>query len=284
MESWKSKIPTWVIYCATCRITGKSYVGQSKEYEERKYKHIYFSKTNKYKGKGHAFNNALKKHGAENFTWQILESNLTLDQANESEEFYVSYLLTLAPNGYNILPGGSNRKHSEATKKLISEKLKIVGSFVGKKGSAHPNFGRTLSDEHKKKVSDGNSGEKGGHSRLTTILVQELYNKALEGAAVKTLMADYKMGRVAVLNILNKKCWIEATAGYATIDMRARTVGEGLPNSKLTEKQVRSIISSEIVMTGSQFSKCQKLASQYSVSAHTIYQILAGIRWKHIPR
>jgi group I intron endonuclease len=141
------------IYCITNKLNNKSYVGQTENLEDRWSNHKRDGEK-LYKGRVYAFQNALHKYGNDSFTWQVIETHDNIDDANEAEEFFIDYLGTLVPNGYNIKRGGNNHKLSEETKNKISEKLKITGSFVGKKGQLHPNFGKKLTQEHKNKITD----------------------------------------------------------------------------------------------------------------------------------
>jgi group I intron endonuclease len=105
--------------------------------------------------------NALLKYGHSNFSLTILEY-CESEKCIEREGYY---LKTYNPE-YNIAmePGASfsGRKHSEETKKTISDaikgsnhsdetKTKISDAMKGKN---HPNYGKNRSDETKTKISD----------------------------------------------------------------------------------------------------------------------------------
>jgi group I intron endonuclease len=82
------------------------------------------------RGRSHIYN-AILKHGYSNFSLEILEY-CSPEQCIEREDFYLSSL----PHEYNILPKAGSSfgfKHSEKTKKIISE---------AKKGENHPNYGK----------------------------------------------------------------------------------------------------------------------------------------------
>lgn len=97
--------------------SGKSYIGQTNNYVNR---------CNWHKSqKGcRLFANAIKRYGWDNFIHEILISGLTLEQANKYEEFYISEHNSLAPNGYNLISGGLNNRHSDETKVKISKSIK----------------------------------------------------------------------------------------------------------------------------------------------------------------
>lgn len=91
-----------VIYCATNKISGKSYIGQSWNFEKRKYFHLY--------GKSgcQIFNRAMKKYGNEMFSWSILMDGINDQETMDlAEEWAIWYYMTLSPLGYNLRNGGS---------------------------------------------------------------------------------------------------------------------------------------------------------------------------------
>ena len=91
--------------------SGKSYIGQTKDYNGRCVSHKNL-KTNSTR-----FKTAIEKYGWNNFLHEIIRSNLSLEEANYWEEFYINYYKTLHPKGYNLKKGGDNKEPSEITKK-----------------------------------------------------------------------------------------------------------------------------------------------------------------------
>lgn len=117
-----------VVYCHLNKINGKRYIGISK-CVERRWEHKGYN----YKD-ANIFSNAIKKYGWDNFEHIILEENLTREEANEREKYYIQLYKTTDDNfGYNISSGGDNnfirkpltdeqkQKVSEATKKAMNE-------------------------------------------------------------------------------------------------------------------------------------------------------------------
>lgn len=88
------------IYKIENLINNKIYIGQSIEIENRFHKHLN-ANDNFY------IHKALRKYGKDNFTFQIIEecSPKLLD---EREKYWIEYYNSLVPNGYNMIPGGSN--------------------------------------------------------------------------------------------------------------------------------------------------------------------------------
>jgi group I intron endonuclease len=112
----------YIIYKYTSKTTGKSYIGQTNNPEKRMTEH-------KRANRGFAFSNAIKKHGWDDFEYTVVENGLSINDANEKEEHYISHYNTLSPNGYNLKSVGKNGKLSEETKE------KIRASNIGLKRS-----------------------------------------------------------------------------------------------------------------------------------------------------
>ena len=113
------------IYMHENKINHKKYIGQAKGNPENRWR---------LEGKGYyTYNspnqnkiyNAINKYGWDNFEHIILKNNLTLEEANYWEEYYIAFYHTWAGDpqcwGYNLQKGGNNHKISEETKQKISQ-------------------------------------------------------------------------------------------------------------------------------------------------------------------
>lgn len=118
-----------VIYCLTDNTNGKKYVGQTNNLKRRIKEH---------KNEELYVDRAIRTHGWENFSVEVLEECDNRAQINEREQFWINKLNTKSPNGYNLTDGGfgltgctedvrkvisdtsKGRKCSEATKALLS--------------------------------------------------------------------------------------------------------------------------------------------------------------------
>ena len=161
----------YIIYKYTSP-SGKSYIGQTKNPIQRKRSHKNSSSMCRY------FSNAIQKYGWDNFTYEVLVENLSLQEANNLEEQLILEHNTLVPSGYNLRSGGENKFVSEETKQLISIANKGRNPWVNRNFSGHsPETRRKLSiantgkpsavkgikkgplpDNIKQKISDANSG------------------------------------------------------------------------------------------------------------------------------
>ena len=99
---------SYIIYKHTNKINGKVYIGQTLQKVSRRWRG----------GSGYCgqplFYNAIIKYGWDNFSHEILVSNIeTLEEANTLEiywiNYYHSYIYDPQCNGYNSTAGGDNR-------------------------------------------------------------------------------------------------------------------------------------------------------------------------------
>jgi group I intron endonuclease len=128
------------IYKITNIINGMMYIGQTTSSLEKRWKeHLKPSSNCRY------LKSALKKYGIDNFNFKLICICFDSDLDNVEIE-YIEMLNTLVPNGYNLRQGGNKGKHSEGTKKKISDAL------IGR-SKPRPKTGIPLSEETKKKIS-----------------------------------------------------------------------------------------------------------------------------------
>lgn len=139
------------IYLIINKINGHMYVGGSVNIEKRFNEHKHFKDL-----KHSAIDKAIKKYGADNFTYQII-TELPADWKiiEEHEKYWIKFYNTFKDRKhYNLTIGGDslgagenhpmyNKKHSDETRKKISES----------------NKGKTFSDEHKKNLSESHKGK-----------------------------------------------------------------------------------------------------------------------------
>ena len=158
-----------VIYKATNNITGKSYIGYSiRGLEKRKPEHKILSCGES----AFYFHRAIKKYGWDNFSWVLLESNITdFEVLKELEIYWIEEYDTFY-NGYNLTKGGNGifgYHHTEETRRKLSEVKKgkkrgPVSEEAKKKmsealkGKIPWSKGKTLSEETRRKMSESRKG------------------------------------------------------------------------------------------------------------------------------
>jgi hypothetical protein len=102
----KIKNNQFIIYKAQNTITGECYIGATtKSIEERKQDHLQKAST----GNGHKFHYAITTTGADNFTWEQLDTASSSNELAEKETKYV-YDFKAQEEGYNGDCGGGFQK------------------------------------------------------------------------------------------------------------------------------------------------------------------------------
>ena len=118
---------TYYIYKATNKINGKSYIGQTCNFEKRKKQHIRcYEKENCY------FHRAIQKYGVDCFLWEIIETCQGAEKAFELEKYYIEKFNTYR-NGYNMTKGGDGAPYHNARAVVL---LTLDGEYVKRYDSA----------------------------------------------------------------------------------------------------------------------------------------------------
>ena len=161
----------YYIYCYTNKINNKKYIGQTKQSKDKR------SGVNGWKyERCPKFWSAIQKYGWDNFDFSILKENLTLEEANEWEQYYIDFYHTWVDDplcqGYNLAKGGYNKVHSQETleklrkshlkENLSKETLEKMSKSAKQRFVDNPNLikemrqrflGKKASDETRKKMS-----------------------------------------------------------------------------------------------------------------------------------
>ena len=136
-----------VVYKITNTRNGKPYVGQTtRPIKERFREHARCRKS--------LIGKAIRKYGAENFTFEVLEECENAEQLNEREIFWIAELNCKSPNGYNISDGGEGHMGWTHTPEACA---KISATNRGEK---NPFYGKHHTDETKAKMSAAKCGRK----------------------------------------------------------------------------------------------------------------------------
>lgn len=136
-----------IIYCITNKINGKRYIGQTvRTLEERFGEHA--------RNKNSYLGSTIRKYGRENFTAEIIDSSLLIDDLNEKEIYWTQKLNTKIPHGYNLVDGGDNTmgyNHTLEARMKMSMTKKELGNMEGVKNHF---YGKRHTEETRKKMSD----------------------------------------------------------------------------------------------------------------------------------
>jgi group I intron endonuclease len=196
------KSHNFFIYFIQNRLNGKIYVGKTVSPKTRWGAHKNISKQGKEKcpGKFFAIHASIKKYGADNFVFDIIENHSTNEEANEAEIFWISYLTNLGVSLYNETKGGDGAtpgvKFTEEHKKNISI------SKTGVKASVETrlNMSRARKFEF--------AGEKNNKAKITEKIVKEIrYLYGLGNYTYAQLGIIYGLSRANVGKIIRYELW-----------------------------------------------------------------------------
>lgn len=172
------------------------YIGQTvKNIHKRKREHEWAARNRPFG----TFAKALLDCGFENFKWEILEENLSVEIGNEKEMFYIELHNSTDPTcGYNILRGGNNRperkvnrlhcKHKEETKLKMSKTHILLNKKLSQETKdkiSEKNKGRILTEETKTKMSKSKS------KRVLDTATGKIFTSLEEAAKYNKLNASY---------------------------------------------------------------------------------------------
>lgn len=165
-----------IIYCITNKLNGMKYVGQTiRSAEERFEEHARHNNT--------YIERTVKKYGKENFTVEVIDSALLIDDLNKKEKYWIRKLNTKKPNGYNLCDGGDNTFgyiHRPESRLLMSQVQKVLGNQVGNKNHF---YGKKHSDETKLKMRTTHWNKK----KVMNVKTGVVYDSCAEAARLNGL-------------------------------------------------------------------------------------------------
>jgi group I intron endonuclease len=155
------------IYKITNLTNGKIYIGQTvqKNPKVRWYSHLADAR----EGSKNYLHNAIRKYGADNFTWEVIDTAESIDNLNTKEAFWLAEYRK-SHRVYNLREAGNNKTHSSdsiekmrASQKLAHARRREMGTDTWKrrdggamKGKSHPKKGTSglwkMSEEAKEKL------------------------------------------------------------------------------------------------------------------------------------
>ena len=202
-------------------INGKVYVGQTKNFAQRKGGHVYAAK----RGLDRPLYRSMRKHGLVNFTFEIIEE-CAHEVINDREQYWVAHYDSFNPEkGYNLTSGGN-----QGTEVADSTRIKLSTSLAGKaksdkhrenisksrrgweglRGDRNPNYGTHLSDSARKKLSDHAKkrvGEFNPNCRTTEDVVRLIKRRLAAGDRVCDIVKECGLSRSQVNRIKCNKQW-----------------------------------------------------------------------------
>lgn len=91
------------VYKITNKINNKIYIGVTNNYKKRWNNECSYPRDPK---RRQVIQEAIHKYGKNNFTFELLHSNLSLESAAEYENYYANKYNSYVPNGYNVAKCG----------------------------------------------------------------------------------------------------------------------------------------------------------------------------------
>jgi len=153
---------TYVVYVATNIINGKRYIGvTSRGLSYRKCSH-YAKARSKFVNGGQCpkFHAAIRKYGEDAFSWEILETHANVEDMMAAE---IRLIAELKPE-YNLTLGGEGAKgtkHTEETKRLLSEQKKGKSVSPERRQKMKETAQRiNTTPEYREKMSAAKKGER----------------------------------------------------------------------------------------------------------------------------
>jgi len=135
----------YFVYVLENLVSGKMYVGQTSNPSNRQKQH--------FSGVHHGtplIERAILKYGTDQFDFVLLESLLSLEDANLRETYWIEELETLAPGGYNLKEGGLGGGPDSPETRLKKS--------LSKQGKQNSFYGKKHSEETKRKISLAKTG------------------------------------------------------------------------------------------------------------------------------
>lgn len=152
-----------LVYKATNTLTGMCYVGKTvRTISHAKARHKSRALKKWKNGCESKFYNAIRKYEWDSFVWEVLYIGSSDFDIQEKERYYINELDTL-DNGYNLTPGGDGGAGKTLS---VEHKRKLSEAFAGSNnacyglfGEAHPAFGYMHTEETRSKISLSHVGK-----------------------------------------------------------------------------------------------------------------------------
>lgn len=148
----------WSVYKIENRRSGKAYIGitgQAPRYRWKCHYHDTFRP-----GRGHHLHAALRKHGFDAFTFEVIGQAPDAETAKAMEKIAIRVFGSLAPNGYNLTAGGDG-----ATTPSAETRARMRAAQLGRKQAPetiekrrYQQIGRKRSPEAVRKSAEARRG------------------------------------------------------------------------------------------------------------------------------
>jgi group I intron endonuclease len=197
------KEPYGYVYIITNMLDEKMYIGQTVNVKSRWSSHLLSARN----GVETLLYRAVRKHGKDNFSFEVVEEAYSREELDELEIYYIELYNTFKGRGYNMSVGGTGHPkgedhpfyggtHTEDARKRI--------------GDAHR--GKLVSDETRKKLSELKigkvSGEKNPNAVLSEKQVLEIIDLINSKKYIQQEIADmYGVKQLVISRIKTGRTW-----------------------------------------------------------------------------
>jgi group I intron endonuclease len=273
------------IYKITNKLNNKPYFGQTRQSPNRRWSQHKQAAKN---GGKMILYNAIRLHGIENFTFEVIYECETLEELNAKEIEYISINNSLTPNGYNAGKGGDNYEKTPETCAKLSAS----------------NKGRIISEEWRKNISVAIKGRK--ITEETRIKMQKAQKGRIITEETKQKLRQINLGKKQTSETIAKKSesrkgvpWSEkkreSMIGRKNSEETKQKMSEsqkGRVFSEETKKKMREAKQSVRKITEQQISEIREnseklpqyeLATKYKVSRQLISNIINCKRGYELP-
>jgi group I intron endonuclease len=196
-----------VIYQLKNLVDGKVYIGQTtKRLRDRFVR--YLDRSNPF------LKRAVLKHGANNFELSVLQRCRTVERLNIREQYWIRrFKSDDALFGYNLQPGGDNKRMHESTRKILSfacsgwyhtpeAKARIAAAGIGKQSA----LGHHHTEDAKRRIGEASRGNKHSRGRKHSPESRQKMSEAQKGRIItwgdKIAESKTKVRKDAVLAYL----------------------------------------------------------------------------------
>lgn len=258
--------PHGYIYLVKNKINGKCYIGKTSQTIKKRWA-VHVSDK---RGGCRYLHNAIKKYGKDNFSVVELDIADSEKELTSKEKFWIKEYSTLVPKGYNLTGGGEGASNpcEETRHKLRESKL----------GFKNPNFGKPLSDETKRKLSQSLKGRNFSSEHRNKI------SKALQGDRNGMYGGNFSDTHRERMSSSRKNFLYNTDQGKEIVDKFTQSVsGKNNINRRNPKYRTRALHIHKLRKENPNWSY-YKIASEIGCSPSRVREILKGIRFPGIEK